>query len=181
MRNSGVISAADPSAGAGPPAPACPGCGVVLPAVDGPLHPYMTGSAACWERYGELLAAQYADPDRMTFHQLVVDAYAVQHPGGEDPRAIRSVGIHLMTLYLFLERGIDPARGPELHRQMVTRPAFERLDAPSDRGALTVCDVAVTGSAPAAREAAYAWAWAVWRAWSSHHATVHGWLAQSGL
>ncbi|MFZ0216302.1 MAG: DUF5946 family protein [Candidatus Dormiibacterota bacterium] len=63
----------------------CPGCGVRLPAVHAPTHPYMTCSAACWLRYGELLAVQYADRRRMRFHQLIVDSYAVQHPDGDDP------------------------------------------------------------------------------------------------
>ena len=62
---------------------------------------------------------QYSDAGRRAFHQLVVDAYAVQHPDGADPRAIRSVGIHLMTLCVFIERGVDPALGTRLHRRMV--------------------------------------------------------------
>ena len=87
----------------------------------------MTCSTSCWQRYGELLAAQYSDLERMVFHRLVVDTYAVQHPGGDDPRAVRSVGIHLMRLCLFLERGVDPALGTKLHRRMVDRPVFHRL------------------------------------------------------
>src|SRR5688572_24525153 len=94
-----------------PPTEICPGCGVALPAETGPTHPYMLGSPACWRGFGELLAAQYSEPRRMGFHQVVVDAYAAQHPGGDDPRAVQSVAIHLMTLALFLERGVDPALG----------------------------------------------------------------------
>jgi hypothetical protein len=90
----------------------------------------MTCSPACWVRYGDLLAAQYSNPERMAFHQLVVDTYAVQHPDGDDPRAIRSVGIHLMTLCLCLERGTDPSLGTRLHRRMVDRPVFHQLEPP---------------------------------------------------
>jgi hypothetical protein len=146
--------------------------------VDGPVHPYMSCSPACWQRYGELLAVQYAEPDRMAFHPLVVDSYAVQHPDGNDARAIQSVAIHLMTLCLFLERGVDPALGTRLHRRMVERPVFHRLDPPTSRGALTVVDVPVDSNAAAARSAAYAWARDVWAAWSAHHAAVRRWLAQ---
>jgi len=32
---------------------------------DAPAHPYLTS----WLRYGELLAAQYSNPQRMAFHQ----------------------------------------------------------------------------------------------------------------
>jgi len=48
----------------------------------------------------------------MAFHQLIVDAYAVQHPGGGDRRAVQSVGIHLMTLAMFIEDGVDQGSAP---------------------------------------------------------------------
>ena len=124
---------------------------------------------------------QYSDAGRVAFHQLVVDAYAVQHPDGADPRAIRSVGIHLMTLCLFIERGADPALGTRLHRGMVEMPEFPLLSPPAAPGSLTVVDMPLTGPAAAAREAAYAWAASAWSAWSGHHETVRGWLADAGF
>ena len=153
----------------------------MLPGVDLPAHPYMTSSAACWARYGDLLAVQYASPQRMAFHQLVVDSYAAQHPDGDDHRAVQSVGIHLMTMCLFVERGANPALGTSLHRRMVNRPAFHRLDPPASRGEITLLDVPVDGDPTKARTAAQAWATSVWTAWSSHHQTVRGWIDWSGL
>ncbi len=160
---------------------ACPGCQVRLQVIDAPTHPYMTCSPACWARYGDLLAAQYTDPLRMAFHQLVVDTYAVQHPDGADAHAIQSVGIHLMTLCLFLERGTDPSLGTRLHRRMVDRPVFHQLEAPPARGRLTMLDVPLEGDAAGARAAAYAWARDVWTAWETHHPTVREWVDKSGL
>ncbi len=159
----------------------CPGCGVRLPGAGGPSHPYMTCSAACWSRYGDLLAAQYSDPQRMGFHQLVVDAYAVQHPDGDDRRAVQSVGIHLMTLCLFLEHGEDPTTGIKLHQRMVQRPVFRLLAPPPERGQLTLLSVPVSGDPSVARAAAYAWAADAWAAWRAHHATVRSWLTESGV
>jgi hypothetical protein len=132
-------------------------------------------------RYGDLLATQYANPQRMAFHQLVVDTYAVQHPDGDDPRAIRSVGIHLMTLCLFLERGTDPSLGARLHRRMVDRPVFHQLKPPPSRGGLTMLHVPLDGDPQMARVAAYAWAEDVWTAWVGHHQTVRDWVDRSGL
>ena len=146
-----------------------------------PAHPYMTCSPACWARYGDLLAVQYASPQRMAFHQLVVDSYAVQHPDGDDRRAIQSVGIHLMTLCLFIERGTDPASGTSLHRSMVARPVFHQLSPPASPGQLTLLDVPLDGDPSHARIAAHAWAESVWTAWSPHHQTVRGWIDRSGL
>jgi len=102
----------------------------------------------------------------MEFHQLVVDAYAVQHPGGVLPQQVQSVGIHLMTLALFIEDGTDPALGTSLHREMAARPVFHYLQPPSSRGALTYAEVPL-GS--------------VWSAWGEHHSTVDAWLRESGL
>ena len=159
----------------------CPGCCVRLPAVHAPTHAYMTCSAACWLRYGELLAVQYADRRRMRFHQLIVDSYAVQHPDGDDPRAIQSVAIHLMTLCLFIERGIDPSAGAQLHRRMVCRPVFHRLEPPASRGRLTMLDVPLSANPDAARAASYAWATDAWASWAAHHQTVRNWVDESGL
>jgi hypothetical protein len=143
----------------------------------------MLGSAACWRGYGELLAVQYSDPRRMEFHQVVVDAYAAQHPGADDPRAVQSVAIHLMTLALFLDHGVDPALGTRLHKQMITRPVFHRLQRPDPRptGTLTFQHVPLEGDPDLARERAYEWARSVWASWEPHQAAVHRWLAASGL
>ncbi|WP_376770240.1 DUF5946 family protein [Arthrobacter terrae] len=126
-------------------------------------------------------AAQYSDPLRMAFHQLIVDTYAIQHPGDNDPRAIQSVGIHLMTLCLFLEHDTDPGLGTKLHRRMVQRPVFSQLDPPVRKADLTVLSVPTNGDPSTAKTAAYAWAADVWAAWHAHHDTVHAWLSGSGL
>jgi hypothetical protein len=38
----------------------CPDCGARLPEIDGPVHPYLGGSAACWAAFGELGARELA-------------------------------------------------------------------------------------------------------------------------
>ncbi len=161
----------------------CRGCGITLPVESGPTHPYMPGSAACWQGYGELLAVQYSDPVRMRFHQVVVDAYAAQHPDGDDPRAVRSVAIHLMTLALFLECDVDPALGTRLHGQMVARPVFHRLERPDQVSTepLNFRHVPLEGSADDARERAYEWARQVWSSWGPCQEVVRGWITASGL
>ena len=141
----------------------------------------MEGSASCWQAYGVLLAAQYAEPVRMEFHQLIVDAYAVQHPGGHEPRQVRSVAIHLMTLALFLDQDVDPALGTDLHKRMVSRPVFEPLTRPASLGDLTFAHVPTSGPVAPVRSSSYEWAESAWSAWRTHHDTVHRWLGESGL
>lgn len=158
----------------------CPGCRVELPDREGPTHPYMESSPACWAAFGELIAADYTSPERMAFHQLVVDSYAAQHPGAGDPRQVQSVGLHLMTLCLFLEHDVDPAQGPALHRKMIRRPAFHRLTR-SGSGRLDVTHVPTTGPASAARQTAYEWARAVWETYEPARRVIQEWLRESGF
>jgi len=155
---------------------ACCGCGAVLPAVDGPTHPYILSSPACWATYGEISARTYQDPRRQGVLQVQVDAYAVQHPGVPGRRAAQSVGIHLMTLCLVFERGADPREGPRLHNQMVQRPVFHWLEPPPDRGDVTVLDVLATSSPEGHIAAVNEWGRSVWDAWAPHHAIVRDWL-----
>lgn len=159
----------------------CPGCGGGFPDVEGPVHRYMTSSAGCWGGFAELLAADYATPQRMAFHQVVVDCYAAQHPGsGSTPQQVQSVGLHLMTLCLFLENGTDPSLGTALHRRMVNRPVFRRLER-SGTGATTWRDVPAGGKADDARDAAYLWARDVWETYRSEQITVRMWLREAGF
>jgi hypothetical protein len=155
----------------------CPGCGETFEVSDGPVHRYMTSTPGCWRAFGELLAADYSSPERMDFHQLVVDAYAAQHPGDDGPQQIQSVGLHLMTMCLFLEHDTDPALGTSLHRKMIGRPTFTRVPR-SGPGTLSVRHVPVTGRPNAARTATYEWASAVWNSYAGAHATVRRWLRE---
>jgi hypothetical protein len=155
----------------------CPGCGVVLPEYDGPTHPYIGSSAACWALYGELLAHEYAELGYPECHRLTVDAYAAQHPGKREPRSIRSVGTHLSGLYLVLERGLDgPAATALKNRVLATDPSFVWLNPPHPEGALTVRDVLdLRGTVPHC-DAIEAWARSVWEGWELHHETVREWV-----
>lgn len=124
-----------------------------------------------------MLARAYNDETGRQVLQLAVDAYACQHPGQPGQRSAQSVGIHLMTLCLVLERGADPREGPRLHKRMVARPTFTSLEPPTDRGALTAADIFETLDAEAYVASVTAWAGAVWGAWSIHHDTVRAWIS----
>jgi hypothetical protein len=81
-------------------------------------------------------------PTLLVLRQFAADAYAVQHPERPGRATGQSLGLHLMTLCLFVERGVDAARGPALHKHVVPRrPQFGPREPPLDRGAVTVCDV----------------------------------------
>lgn len=153
---------------------ACEGCGLMARTQAGPTHRYMTSSAACFARFGEVLAADFSDAVRMRTHQLVVDAWAVQHPGAESRVTAQSVWIHLATLCLVLERDSDPADGPRLHRAMVKRPEFVWLEPPRASNWLRVDHMFVPDTDPACL--ATEWASSAWARWQSHHAVIRDWL-----
>ena len=101
----------------------CPDCGVRYPPYTGPTHAYIGANAACWATYTALNAGAEPDPelirgsvvaraipasgkeDRDLARNAFVDAYAAQHHGIEEPRAIRSVCIHLLVLHGIFKRG----------------------------------------------------------------------------
>jgi hypothetical protein len=155
---------------------ACPGCGERLPAIDGATHPYVGASSACWTRFAELSATL---PGAGTpLRRLVTDAYMVQHPGVPERRAIQSVGVHLVALYLVLERDLPPVDvSPALQRMLSRPPAWRWLDPPVPNGPTALGDLAAAVSlpAPALRDAIEAYVRAVWWSWAAYHDVVAGW------
>jgi len=157
----------------------CPGCGVVLPGVDGPTHDYMESSPACWAVYGEVLAREYSDITYRAVHRLTVDTYAVQHPGGDSPQAIQSVAAHLVSMYLMLELGYSSSRATTMLKAAVEAGRFEWLARPAHPGEVTVAHVAQASTAMEHIERVHEWAMSVWNAWSAHHAQVKAWAADA--
>jgi len=139
----------------------------------------MESSPGCWAVYGGVLAREYGDGSYASLHRLTVDTYAVQHPGRPSPRSTQSVALHLMSLCLVLERGVEPARATEF-LQIAAKPKgqFVWLAPPASRRAITVKDVHGAGNAFDHQKLVRAWADSAWAAWSPHHATIRAWLAR---
>jgi hypothetical protein len=153
----------------------CPGCQVVLPAIEnGATHRYMTSSAACWAIFNSL-----NDPERplapRAFNNLIVDAYAVQHPGTPSDQTINSVAIHAMVLYGILERGFQPdlalwlRQRPGRVKSTEKHSRFHWLTPPAFDSSLNVAVVAA-GRTPLERsELIERWVKDVWSRWSEAH------------
>lgn len=160
----------------------CPDCKGEFPEIPGGVrHAYLGGSPGCWKAYGELLAREYQDPAYMRFHRWTVDAYAAQHPGHPELRAIQSVHVHLFGLYLLVERGADPhfvtkAMGGFLERN---KGRLEWLEPPASPARLTVQDVLAATTAEQHGKIARDWAGAVWTAWKKHHPLIRSMAGES--
>ncbi|MCV3273890.1 DUF5946 family protein [Roseobacter sinensis] len=96
----------------------CEGCAGRFAAIDGPLHDYLTVSAGCWARFGQALAMHYSDHRYWPAHQLLTDAYVLQHSRGNDRRSIQSVHVHLAALYAQLCLGHAEPRSIALRRAL---------------------------------------------------------------
>ncbi|MCC6784950.1 MAG: hypothetical protein IT457_19030 [Planctomycetes bacterium] len=155
----------------------CPGCSAVFESSDGPVHEYMESSPACWRAFGEVLAREYGSGEHFAVHRLTVDAYAVQHPGGDSRQAIQSVGVHLARLCMMLERSLSPERAnAAMVRVSGIKARMVKLARPASLGAVTVADVLAARDAEEHVAAVRRWADAAWLAWSPHHATVRRWV-----
>lgn len=157
----------------------CIGCGGLVPDVEGPTHRYLESSPGCWRVYGEVLAREYSDAALQPIHRLTVDSYAVQHPGRPNPQSIQSVCVHLLSLCLTVERGLEPAYATRVMGAAV-RPKgrFVWLDPPASLGAITVVEVAAAQTMEAHAETVRAWARSAWAAWTAHHDRVRAWLPE---
>lgn len=165
------------------PRPSCrcqPGCGALVPVVDGPTHAYISSVPACWHVYGEVLALEYTDPEYAALHRLTVDAYAVQYPHNPDRRNRQSAGVHLMSLCAVLERGFDVDNattviGKSVHAQRRRGGTWPHL-LPQSLGDRTVVDIHAAVGPQDHLQRVRLWADSAWRAYFEHHATVRAWL-----
>ncbi len=153
---------------------ACPKCGAVCPDVDGPRHPYLVSSAACWAAFGALQADEIARFGYPPVHGLVVDAYAVSHGGdGSDRRDRQSVCIHLIAICAVLERGEPPSRRVALLQRLTARKSdWPLLSRPDGWPRLDHTHLARAADVDDYSRRAAEWARAVWSLWSSEHAHI---------
>ena len=153
----------------------CPGCGLRMPVSDRAAYKgYYNASPECWVLCTEVLGSEFGNAVLFgQVHQLTVDTYAVQHPGGKHPD--KSIATHLAGLHLVLDRGIRPSNVSKLLQRLAEAvKTWPHFPPPNDLGPLTVCDVALTESVEAHIKTVEEWAGMVWNAWSQHHGEVAG-------
>ena len=149
----------------------CEGCQLQLPAIDGVHHPYMLSSPACWKIYNEVLAREYNNDNYRIANRLTVDAYALQHPGTDDRRAINSVNTHLASLYLIFEKNYGYNDATIMMSRILEKykTQFIYLKPPKDLGNLTIYDVWKAKNAEEHIDIVKQWAKNIWDAWGEYH------------
>lgn len=154
--------------------PPCPGCGALVPGVDGPVHPYVVSSPGCWQTLGEVQANESLRFGYPPAHRLVVDAYMAQHPGdGRDRRDRQSVFVHLAALCAVLEHGVPSRLATDcLRRVLRSHSDFPVLERRAGAGALNVLHVTGRRDLAEYERRAREWAGAVWSSWEEHHPLI---------
>jgi Family of unknown function (DUF5946) len=154
----------------------CMWCKGMFPDEEGPTHDYMESTPGCWAAFGRVLVREYEDQRYFGVHRLTVDAYAVQHPGLPSRQSIQSVGVHLVRLCLFLERGLTPDKANDAMLLAAKHKAqYHWLHPPTSLGALTVANVEAAVGLEEHMSAVRNWASQMWDVWSPHHAIVRSW------
>src|SRR5689334_8865642 len=148
----------------------CFSCGALVPDIDGPTHKYLLSSPGCWALYGEILVRDYKEYHYPAVHRAVVDTYAVQHPGKPMRQSIQSVAVHLIGLYLFVEKRMDAKKITQaIGHATQFSDRFVWLDPPTNLGTITVADVAKATTFEEYDHLAREWAKSAWEVWSIHH------------
>lgn len=123
---------------------------------------------ACQQVYESVLAQEYSDPVYGAAHLLTVDCYALQHPEARRPN---SIAFHLLRLGWTLNRVRIPKLGRtdnDFKRYAYDLRDFPYLEAPRNRGSVTVVDVSEIDPKEHMK-AVCIWAGSVWKAYGVHH------------
>jgi hypothetical protein len=158
---------------------ACPGCGALLPRSPAPSHRYIGASGACWDIYTSLHLGGQPPMQPAPLLELMVDAYAAQHPGVPGPQSIQSVAVHLLALHGVFVQGLAPAQALWARQRALRGKRQDRfvwLEPPVFDGRLTVAAIGQAPEPAARTVLAEKWIRSVWLAWAAPHApTIAKW------
>ncbi|NGX63494.1 MAG: hypothetical protein KR126chlam6_00906 [Candidatus Anoxychlamydiales bacterium] len=155
----------------------CPGCNAVFEEDENdPIHPYIGASKGCWKFFTEVLAWEGENFGYPKIHRLLVDSYCAQHPGVKSRKSIQSVAIHLIALYMAVEKQIDlKVITKSMDRALSKGAIFEWLEPPEDMGNITILDIKKAKSLKEYEDILYKWARSILKAYSKHHDIIKTW------
>lgn len=159
----------------------CFACGAKSLNIEGEIHPYMLSSPGCWAMFTEVMVREYQDIEYARAHHFSVDSYACQHPGdSKSGKAIRSVAIHMASLYMILEEKMSFSEAVNFKSGFAQfnkqKNLIIRLNPPENLGQITVFDVWNLENGSHHFETCHQWAQSVWQAWKDHHETIRIWV-----
>lgn len=151
----------------------CPGCGSCLAVNQNARYDgYFNVSPECWLIFTDVIGVEFGNAVLFgQVHQLTVDTYAVQHVGGNHPD--KSMAIHLVGLYLVLERNIKPTQATTLIKGLAdVVKSWPHFTPPDNKASMTINDVTPVGSMDSHILSIHKWGREVWDIWSSHQLAI---------
>jgi hypothetical protein len=154
----------------------CPGCKSIFEESEtDTTHAYIGASPGCYTYFNEILALESQNWQYPVIHRLLVDSYCVQHPGIESKKSIQSVAIHLLALYMALEKNFDLRYITKQMGIAISKGAiFNWLNPPQNLGNVTIKDIR-TSSLKEYEDSIYRWARSVWEEWKEYHDKIKLW------
>ncbi|MHB8413196.1 MAG: DUF5946 family protein [Candidatus Acidiferrales bacterium] len=143
----------------------CPECGAV---VEG-------GRDGCQALFNEFGARIATDARYASAHDLLVDAYCMQHP---EPycHSAKSYAAHLTRLCCGIEHGGKRQVYAAIHRWLNGAVNLERPATLGQRGEMTIGDLRAAETPEEHNRLVRAWAENVWQAYASQHGTARRWI-----
>jgi hypothetical protein len=142
----------------------CPDCGLTVP----------EGAPDCQAMFDALCARQPGPPFTYPIRRMMVDAYALQHPGRYCASA-KSLFAHLTGMCAALEHGSHPTVLEAQRRRLDGTPRLEKPALPAARGALTIAEPYAARDAVSLVAALERWARCTWEAYAPLHPVARQW------
>jgi len=136
------------------------------------------GREGCQTLYDALSARARTDMAYAPTLRLAFDTYCMQHPETYC-RSAKSYAVHLMGLCCGIDFGESPAIYAAIQRRVNGRVSLRKPPVLTERGAMTVRDIASAATASAHSEAVHLWAATVWASYHTQHALAHEWIASA--
>ena len=136
------------------------------------------GNAGCEALFNELGARDFSDPRYGATHELLVDAYCLQHPKRYCHSA-KSYAAHLTRMCCGIERGGKREIYAAIPRWLSAPAKIERPETLAQRGTRTIATIADLRGAQTPEEHAKLvreWAANVWQAYAPQHEIARRWL-----
>ena len=133
------------------------------------------GRAGCQALFNQIGARSYENPGYAAAHELLVDAYCLQHP---EPycHSAKSYAAHLTRMCCGIERGGDRKIYRAIHIWLSSRGEIEKPDVLASRGELTIAHVQAARNVEEHQKFVREWAENIWKAYAPQHALARKWL-----
>jgi len=146
---------------------ACASCGLVVAG----------GTEGCQRLFETIGLREYEDMRLARYHRIVVDVYALQHPGRYG-RSAKSFAAHLTGLCAWLENETNSRSVNALVQRWLSGPSpIQKPTLPPSYGAITIRDLVDAEDPVRYGEVLRNWARATWDAYAPLHATAREWIA----